>query len=223
MSRTEAARISVDDVRDAYRRWAPVYDFIFGPLTFAGRRQAVRHANRGKGRVLEAGVGTGISLAGYDDHLRIVGVDLSSDMLRRARERVERRGLTHVEAIREMDVAALDFADNYFDTVVAMYLITVVPDPVRVLSELARVCRPGGEVVLVNHFMADRGPRAAIERGLARYAPDLGWHPDFRLETVLGHPDLEVVERRALAPFGIFSMLRLRKTGSDETAGGGRA
>ncbi len=205
------SRIDSEHVREAYRRWAPIYDYIFGPLTVAGRRQTVRHVNKGQGRVLEAGVGTGISLGLYNRHLRIVGFDLSTDMLDLARKRVAREGLDHVEDLLEMDAGDLAFPDASFDTVVAMYVLTTVPNPRRVMSELARVCRPGGEVIIVNHFTGESSARAAIERWLARFASVLGWRPDFPIETILSQPGLELEERRPLAPFGIFTMLRLRR------------
>lgn len=210
--------IDADSVRSAYRRWAPVYDFTFGPLTLAGRRAAVQRANSTAGRVLEAGVGTGISLSLYARHLRVVGIDLSRDMLRQARERVERKQLAHVEGIHEMDAADLDFPDASFDTVVAMYLITTVPDPAAVMAELERVCRPGGELIVVNHFSAEQGMRRHIERIMAPYGSRLGWRPEFPLATVTDRPGLELVEHTPLAPFGLFTLLRLRRTGDRSPA-----
>lgn len=212
-ARSEISRLDESDVRRAYRRWAPVYNFIFGPLTYAGRRAAVKCVNARAGRVLEAGVGTGIALGLYAPHLRIVGFDLSADMLDQARRTVAEKKLDHVEALHEMDAADLDFPDASFDTVVAMYVLTTVPEPERVMDELERVCRPGGEIVLVNHFSAERGPRAAIERMLARYASRLGWRPEFPVSIAIDRPGLEVVERRAIAPFGVFTLLRLRRRG----------
>ena len=209
----ESQSISIDGaaVRRAYRRWAPVYDELFAPVTRAARRTAVRHINRGRGRVLEVGVGTGVALPLYAPHLKVVGIDLSPDMLALARRRVERAGLANIEAILEMDAAALAFPDASFDTVVAMHVVTVTPDPERVMAELERVCRPSGEVILVNHFSAEAGPRAAIESVMAPFADRLGWHPDFAIGTVLGRPGLELVERRALRPAGLFTMLRFRR------------
>lgn len=213
------ADLDSEAVRRAYRRWAPVYNFTFGPLTTAGRRQAVRRVNRGSGRVLEAGVGTGIALGLYAPHLKVVGIDLSRDMLDQARRKVEREGLSHVEAILEMDAGALEFPDASFDAVVAMYVLTTVPDPAAVMAEFERVCRPGGEVILVNHFSAERGLRAGIERALARHAPTLGWRPEFPRSIALARPGLELVEEQQLAPFGIFTLLRLRRRGAPEGEG----
>lgn len=211
MSQAELEKVDAEEVRRAYRRWAPVYDYTFGLVTVAGRRQAVRHINEGSGRVLEVGVGTGISLGQYHRHLEIVGIDLSHEMLAKARERVSRERLEHVTDVVEMDAAQLAFPDASFDTAVAMYVLTTVPDPEQVMAELERVCRPGGEVILVNHFSADGGPRAVVERMLARQAPRLGWRPEFPLKIALSRPGLELIEQRPLAPFGIFTMLRLRR------------
>lgn len=130
-------------VRHAYRRWAPVYDFTFGLVAEAGRKHAVRIINRRKGRVLEVGVGTGLSLPCYGSHLTITGIDLSPEMLAKAKGKVERKKLANVVALHEMDAEALAFPDESFDTVVAMYVMTVVPEPDRVMRELERVCAPG--------------------------------------------------------------------------------
>lgn len=198
-------------VRHAYRRWAPVYDFTFGLIAEAGRKHAVQIINRRKGRVLEVGVGTGLSLACYGNHLAITGIDLSPEMLAKARDKVERRKLDNVVALHEMDAGALAFPDESFDTVVAMYVMTVVPEPERVMRELERVCAPGGEVILVNHFSQEEGARGLIERKLAPFADFIGWRPVFGLDQVLVCDDLRLAERRALRPFGLFTMLRFVK------------
>jgi phosphatidylethanolamine/phosphatidyl-N-methylethanolamine N-methyltransferase len=196
----------------AYARWAPIYDPIFGFATGIGRKAAVSTLNQlPAGRVLEVGVGTGISLPLYKRRHRIVGIDLSPDMLERAEKRVVRRGLDNVEALHEMDAAELSFADCSFDVAVAMFVMTVVPEPRRVLAEMARVVRPGGHVVLVNHFSVDKGPRAMIERSLARYSGALGWHPEFRIEEVLHRSDLKLLKRRDLPPADIFTLLEFKR------------
>lgn len=202
-------------VRKAYKRWAPVYDELFGSVTRAARRAAIRHINTSQGRVLEVGVGTGIALPLYSGHLEVVGIDLSLEMLEQARRRVAKQDLANVTALLEMDASQLGFADASFDTVVAMHVVTVAPEPKRVMAELERVCRPGGEVILVNHFSAQTGPRAAIEQALAPFADRLGWRPEFPVETVLDRPGLEPIERRGLPPAGLFTMLRFRRIGGE--------
>jgi len=203
--------IDTASVRHAYRRWAPVYDYTFGQIAEGGRKHAVEIINKHKGRVLEVGVGTGLSLPCYGAHLRVTGIDLSPEMLEKAREKVTRKKLDNVEALYEMDGGALAFPDESFDTVVAMYVMTVVPDPDKVMKELERVCAPGGDVILVNHFSQEEGIRGWLERRLAPFADLIGWHSVFEVDRVLICDDLRLVERRALRPFGLFTMLRFIK------------
>ena len=205
------AAIDVSDVREAYRRWAPVYDRTFGKFVEAAVRQVTARANSLSGRVLEAGVGTGLALPQYGSGLRVTGIDLSPDMLARARERVARTGQTNIEALLEMDATALAFPDASFDVSVAMFVMTVVPEPARVMRELARVTKPGGTVLICNHFSVDDGLRGALERGLARYASRLGWRPEFPVETILGCPGLDLVARTPVKPFGFFTLLEFHK------------
>ena len=201
-------------VREAYRRWAPVYDNTFGLVASAGRRKAVELINQRRGSVLEVGVGTGLSLPHYAPYLRITGIDLSAEMLEKARARVARAGLLNIDGLLEMDASELSFSDASFDTVVAMYVMTVVPDPGKVLLELDRVCKPGGEVMIVNHFSQEHGARGWIERKMAPYADRLGWHPVFPIERVMGAPNLTLVERKSLWPMGLFTLVRFRKAAS---------
>ncbi|RPI33483.1 MAG: class I SAM-dependent methyltransferase, partial [Hyphomicrobiaceae bacterium] len=195
-------------IKSAYRRWAPVYDRTFGLVAAEGRKHSVEIINQRKGRVLEVGVGTGLSLPCYEKHLTVTGIDLSPDMLRKARSRVERQRLNNVTGLHEMDAGALAFPDESFDTVVAMYVMTVVPDAKKVMRELERVCATGGEVILVNHFSQEEGMRGWLERKLAPFADFIGWRPVFGLDQVLVCDDLRLAERRSLRPLGLFTMLR---------------
>ncbi len=198
-------------IRTAYRRWAPVYDHTFGKIAAEGRKHSVEIINRSSGRVLEVGVGTGLSLPAYKRALEIVGIDLSPEMLEKARERVAEFGLTNVTGLYEMDAGQLTFPDGGFDTVVAMYVMTVVPEPEKVMRELARVCKPGGQVLLVNHFSTEDGMRGWVERRMAPFADKLGWRPVFDVDRVMVAPELKLVESRALRPLGIFTMMRFTK------------
>jgi phosphatidylethanolamine/phosphatidyl-N-methylethanolamine N-methyltransferase len=198
-------------VRDAYRRWAPIYDLTFGKIAEAGRKNAVQIINRRRGRVLEVGVGTGLTLPCYGSHLTITGIDLSPEMLAKAEDKVDRHNLANVAGLHEMDAGALAFPDESFDTVVAMYVMTVVPEPPRVMRELERVCATGGEVILVNHFSEEEGVRGFLERRLAPFADLIGWRPVFGIDQVLVCGDLRLAERRSLRPFGLFTMLRFVK------------
>jgi phosphatidylethanolamine/phosphatidyl-N-methylethanolamine N-methyltransferase len=199
-------------VTETYRRWAPIYDKTFGAVTGIGRNRVVDHINTRSGRVLEVGVGTGLSLPRYRADLEIIGIDFSEDMLAKAKDRVARLGLSHVRELRQMDAREIAYPDGHFDTVVAMYLVSVVPEPERVVAEMARVCRPGGEVVIVNHFARERGALARIERAMAPFADRLGWHSDFEMRRVLGDPRLVKVEEKPFPPFGLFTFLRLART-----------
>jgi phosphatidylethanolamine/phosphatidyl-N-methylethanolamine N-methyltransferase len=207
----EGALMDEDAIKSAYRRWAPVYDHTFGRVAAEGRKHSVVIINQSKGRVLEVGVGTGLSLPGYGRHLEIVGIDLSPEMLDKARERVATERLHNVTGLHEMDAGDLKFDDGAFDTVVAMYVMTVVPEPEKVMRELARVCRPGGQVLLVNHFSAEEGMRGWVERRMAPFADKLGWRPVFDFDRVMVCEDLELVEKRGLRPMGLFTMIRFRK------------
>ncbi|MEZ5886369.1 MAG: class I SAM-dependent methyltransferase [Paracoccaceae bacterium] len=198
-------------VRRSYARWAPVYDATFGSLTTRGRRLAVDHVNSRGGSVLEIGVGTGLSLAAYGKKLDVTGIDYSQEMLAKAREKVADQKLTQVAALRHMDARALDFPDASFDTVTALHVLSVVPEPHRVMAEVARVLKPDGEVVIVNHFARESGLMARVERLTAPLADRLGWHPDFRREQVLTAPELVPVVEKRCPPLGLMSFLVLRK------------
>jgi len=204
-------RIEESAVLDAYRRWAPVYDFTFGLIAREGRRHAVEVINTGDGRVLEVGVGTGLSLPEYEQHLEVVGIDLSPEMLEKARERVASGSLDHVTGLHEMDAGDLKFPDAAFDTVVAMFVMTVVPEPEAVMRELSRVTKPGGEVMLINHFSQREGVRGWVERRMAPFADRIGWRSVFDVSRVTVCDDLELIECKSLRPFGLFTMLRFGK------------
>jgi phosphatidylethanolamine/phosphatidyl-N-methylethanolamine N-methyltransferase len=208
-----------DAVTASYRRWAPFYDASFGAFTRRGRRLAVEAVNRRAGSVLEVGVGTGLALGHYAPHLAVTGVDYSAEMLARAQEKVDRLGLAQVAALRRMDARALDFPDASFDTVVAMHVISVVPEPERVMAEMARVCRPGGQVIVLSHFLHDTGLLGWLGRRAAPLADQLGWHSDFTAEPVLACPGLAVVEERPSPPFGMFTRLTLERDGGRKAAG----
>ncbi|MBC7154202.1 MAG: class I SAM-dependent methyltransferase [Rhodobacteraceae bacterium] len=205
--------MELEAIRTSYARWAPVYDNTFGFLTTIGRRRAAAFINRLGGEVLEVGVGTGLSLGCYSDPLRVTGIDYSTEMLTKAREKVAQKKLGHVAALIRMDARNLDFPDGHFDTVTAMHVLSVVPDPERVVAEMARVCKPGGRIVIVNHFACDSGVLGALERMFSRYANRLGWHSDFEMSRVLGAPGTSIEKQSKLPPLGMMTFLCLRKDG----------
>jgi phosphatidylethanolamine/phosphatidyl-N-methylethanolamine N-methyltransferase len=173
----------IESVKAAYRRYARIYDGVFGPMLQPGRKALLKAlACRPGDRVLEVGVGTGLALPMYPSEVRVTGIDVSREMLERARERAARRGLTNVEALLEMNAEQMSFPDASFDKVVAMYVASVVENPAKLIEELHRVCKPDGEIFLVNHVRSSNPVMGALEKSLARFSDALGWHPDFELE-----------------------------------------
>jgi len=211
-----ATQMNSIGVAKAYDRWAPIYDLVFGAVFRQGRSVAIDAAERVGGRILEVGVGTGISLPRYRRSSRITGVDLSDAMLDKARGRVARLGLTNVEAIEIGDAERLAYPDHAFDVVVAQYVVSAVPHPLRALDECARVCRPGGEIVITTRVSADGGLRGAIERGLMPVTSRLGFRTEFPFslysDWVASRPDVTLLEARPIAPFGHFSLVRFGRT-----------
>ena len=203
------AALDAASVRDAYRRWAGVYDEVFGAVSGAGRRRAVAAVNALPGmRVLEVGVGTGLALPHYDPRKRVTGIDLSRDMLRHAQTRIRDQRLRNVTGLAEMDAEHMAFADGSFDIAVAMFTATVVPDARQLYREMRRVVRPGGELLFVNHFAAERGLRWWAERTLAPLSRVLGWHPDFALGDLLENVSAATVIDPC-PPFGLFTLVRV--------------
>ena len=210
-----APSLTNTDVEDAYARLAPIYDKVFTLTMRPGRKAASAAINRIGGRVIDVGIGTGLELPMFDPNVSITGIDLSEPMLRIAQKRVDDLKLSNVEGLLVMDAMKLAFPDASFDAAVAPYVLTVVPEPERTLDEMARVVKPGGEIVLVNHIGAESGPIAAIEAWLGKRSASLGWRPQFPW-SILGdwiarRPDIELLERRTLAPFGLFTLVRMKR------------
>jgi phosphatidylethanolamine/phosphatidyl-N-methylethanolamine N-methyltransferase len=207
--------LSREMVENAYDRWAPIYDLVFGGVFSKGRRAAILATNAIGGRVLEVGVGTGISLPQYAPHLRIFGTDISEGMLRKAKARVAEFRLNNVEGLAVMDAEKLEFPDASFDVVMAQYVVTAVPNPEAALDEFARVLRPGGEMILLSRVSADAGMRHFIEQRLQPVVRQLGFRTDFAwsryTDWVAKADGMELVERRPVPPLGHFSLIRFRK------------
>jgi phosphatidylethanolamine/phosphatidyl-N-methylethanolamine N-methyltransferase len=180
-------------VNGVYEKLASVYDYVFGPTLHAGRLQALQRMAISPGdRILEVGVGTGINLTLYPRDCTIAGIDLSDSMLEKARERVTRHGLQHVR-LHQMDASALSFADDSFDIVYAPYLISVVPDPVQVAREMRRVCRPGGRVIILNHFRSANFFLSRAERVISPFTVHIGFKSDLDLPAFLTQAELNPV------------------------------
>jgi phosphatidylethanolamine/phosphatidyl-N-methylethanolamine N-methyltransferase len=203
-------------VAKAYARWAPVYDMVFGPVFDHGRKSTIAVADAIGGRVLDVGVGTGLSLSDYSSTTRLCGVDISEPMLRKAQERVRTLKLDNVDALCVMDAKQLAFPDGFFDAVVAQYVITAVPDPEATLDDFIRVLKPGGELILVNHIGAESGSRRLFELAFAPLARRLGWRPEFPwgrlVDWAARHGGVTLTERRPMPPMGHFSLIRYRKS-----------
>lgn len=217
-SKTDTGRLKrhtdsedMEAVLRAYERLAPLYDFFFGKTLDRGRRLAVRATNGRARRVLEVGVGTGISLPCYRRDHEVTGVDISPKMLERARERVATLSLSHVRDLIEMDASHLNFPDDCFDAVIAMYVMPVVPDPEKVLREIERVCSPGGQVIIVNHFAKQNGLRGKLERLLVSICEFLGWRIDFCLDEIILRTSLRLLNIQTVGPFGLYTLLQLKK------------
>jgi phosphatidylethanolamine/phosphatidyl-N-methylethanolamine N-methyltransferase len=207
--------LQTDMVAEAYGRWAPIYDFVFGPVFKRGRGVAIDAAERIGGDILEVGVGTGLSLGGYAKTNSIFGVDISAPMLQKARDRVARLRLDHVKGLDIMDAERLTFPDDSFDVVVAQYVVTAVPHPEKALDEFLRVVKPGGEIIITSRIGAESGLRAVLEKWLMPLTSRLGWRTEFPWERyeqwAATMPNVRLLERRPIPPFGHFSLIRFTK------------
>lgn len=206
--------------QSAYRRYAHVYDFFFGSIFEQGRRQALALANeREAPRILEVGVGTGLSLARYREDARVIGIDVSEEMLRIAKKRVEEESLSQVEAVLSMDAEALDFPDDSFDVVSAMYVVSVTPNPAKAMAEMARVCKPDGEIIVVNHFASPSGPFRWLERALSPLSGWMGFRPNMEFTELPTPEGFRLCENRRINLFGYWRLLRYRMEGAASDGG----
>jgi len=200
--------MKLEDTLRSYRLIAGFYDLVFGPIFENGRAAAVKLVNdRADQRILEVGVGTGLSLPLFRRDARVTGIDVSPEMLEKARARVKRLALPQVEAVREMDAEHLEFAADSFEAVLALYVVSVVSDPARFSAEIQRVCKPGGRIVIVNHFSSAGGPMRAVENAFVPLAARIGFHPDFPLDRFLAASGLTPVHRQPVNLFGYWTLL----------------
>ncbi|KIZ36608.1 MULTISPECIES: class I SAM-dependent methyltransferase [Rhodopseudomonas] len=203
-------------VQTAYARWAPIYDAVCGPVMLKGRRAAAAEARSLGGKILEVGVGTGLSFDDYDASTEITGIDLSAPMLEKARAKMASGRYPWVKDVRVMDAHQMEFADSTFDCVVAQFVITLVAHPEQVLSECHRVVKPGGRIILVNHLYSEVGVAAAVERWAAQRTRGMGLRPEFpfaRLQAwAHANKNAILIERRKIAPFGIYTLVCFERT-----------
>ena len=201
-----------DFVERVYEKLANVYDLIFGPTLHPGRLVARdRMGIQPNDRILEVGVGTGINTSLYPSNCHVTGIDLSASMLEKARERVARQGLRNVRLI-EMDAASLTFDDDSFDIVYAPYLVSVVPDPVQVVREMRRVCRPGGKIIILNHFRSANPVLSRVERALSPFTVHIGFKSDLDLPGFLAQADLQPISIQKVNVPRIWSLVTCIKS-----------
>lgn len=185
--------VTSETVQKAYRRYARYYDLVFGLVFHPGRTTAIEHLHCKTGdRILEVGVGTGLSLPMYPEDVRVVGIDLSADMLKRAQNKTATENLRQVEDLLQMDAQSMTFPDNSFDKVVAMYVASVVPDVGQLMKEIQRVCKPGGEIVFLNHFQNKNPMVRRFEALIQPLSRSLGFHPDFPMQEFLEKTGFQV-------------------------------
>ncbi len=206
-SKSSTPYLNTEQVERAYSRYAHLYDVTFGKLFREPRRTAVERLEVKSGEhILEVGVGTGISLTHYRKDCLITAIDVSNEMLEHSQSRVQRHHLGHV-TLENMDAANMRFSDNSFDAVMAAYVITAVPDHKTVIQEMVRVCRPGGRILLLNHFSNGNQLIGSIERLVSPLCRHLGFRTDLNLQTVLDGTTLQVIRKRRVTPLGLGNLV----------------
>jgi phosphatidylethanolamine/phosphatidyl-N-methylethanolamine N-methyltransferase len=217
MQQNQPAKIEkLEGMKGVYARWAGVYDLVYSQLLKPGQKAAIRAAGNHGRRILEVGVGTGLALDHYPGHMQVTGIDLSPHMLLKAEERRLKKRLDHVERLEVMDACNLAFEDQSFDAVLALYMLTLVPEPDKALNEFARVTRPGGGIIVVSHIGADDGLVAEIEEKVAPLAKKIGWSADFKLSRITDWAERTGLARldeiKSLPPAGFFKVVQLTRT-----------
>lgn len=201
-------RLDVASIQKAYKRYAKYYNFYFGWIFHPGRQTAVELADRSPGtRVLEVGVGTGLSLPLYPPDVKVTGIDLSKEMLHYAKELVKEDGLKNVENLLVMDAEHMTFPDSSFDSIVAMYVATVVPDPRQFVNELRRVCKPGGKIILLNHFANKERLFGKVAELISPISKYVGFRTNLTLEEFLNETGFEIDNKIAVNVMDLWTIL----------------
>ena len=190
-----------------YAEFAPLYDKIFGKIFYSRLESVIEELDIPPGaKVLEVGAGTGTSFPAYPTHCQVTGIDLAPDMLARAQRKIRENGWTHLTVI-EMNSLDLDFPDNSFDYVMAFHVVTVVPDPIRMIAEAKRVCKPGGKIVIVNHFTSDFPLLGTLTEALDPVTRWLGWRTNLRLKPFIKTTDLTVERMYKLSKTSLYTVV----------------
>jgi phosphatidylethanolamine/phosphatidyl-N-methylethanolamine N-methyltransferase len=206
-----------------YSEFAPLYDKVFGKIFYSRLERVIEDSRIPRGsRVLEVGAGTGTSFPAYPTHCQITGIDLAPDMLSRARQKISENGWTHIK-VMEMNALALDFPDNSFDYVMAFHVVTVVPDPVAMINEAKRVCKPGGKIVIVNHFTSDVPVLGLVTRSLDPITRWLGWRTDLKLRPFIAATNLTVERVYKISRASLYTVLVGTKTNNGHPSTGTRS
>ena len=200
--------VDLESLKGVYRRYSYIYDFLFGSVFHPGRCAAVDHLHTTEGdRVLEVGVGTGLSLPLYPPDVKVTGIDLSESMLEKAKQRVKKDQLKNIEELAVMDAQKMSFADNSFDKIVAMYVASVVPDRKKFIKEIYRVCKPGGTIIFLNHFESTNPALKGMESLLSPFSKLLGFYPDLSLEEFLNDTEFEPQQLIPVNMFGYWTLV----------------
>jgi len=211
MSQQEVT-MNLESLERVYTNYSSVYDRTFGKAFNQSREFAVRGLSIAPNdEVLEVGIGTGIALPLYPTHCKITGIDLSEGMLKVAQERIDEHRLNHV-TLQRMDAGQMDFEDNSFDLVMAAYVVTAVPDYRKVVSEMIRVCRPDGRIVMLNHFSNGNRLIAAVEKFISPICQRIGFRTDLSLKHVLESTSLKVTKKEKMNPLRFWHLIECVNT-----------
>lgn len=196
-----------DAIKRIYRNYSSVYDLLFKGFFHPRQKKAIHDLNIQSGsRILDVGIGTGLSLPLYPKESEVIGIDLSVDMLKQAAKKVEKLGMNHV-SLMEMDACQLAFPENSFDYVIATHIISVVPEPYRVIDEMRRVCKPDGQLVIVNHFVSSHPVIGLVEKKCDPFFRKLGWRLDMSLEDLVAESNLDIIRTSKLNKIDLWKIV----------------